>query len=227
MKNKFQSIKQLIIILIIGLFTVLPLVSQSNGQDKNNEKKYIVVYTDAKRLVYKKEWQKAIEQFKLVINHLPDSNLVGNALYWQAYSLNRLSRKLENVDKLLEVQSSALEQLEVLIKEFPANKFIDDAHILKVEIAEELVNKGFKEYKRYIENSAKNDNIDMRLIALDALINMDKKKAFPILEKVIFKRLSLAKMCQGLKNVVVEPQILVLLSMQNETSRARKRPVRR
>jgi outer membrane protein assembly factor BamD (BamD/ComL family) len=188
--------------------TAMPVNSQPAGKDNNSdEKKLKKVFTQAKRSMHKKDWQKAIQQFDAVIKGLPDSSLVDSALYWQAYSLNRLSRELESVDKLLEIQSNALELLEVLQEDFPSSRFLDDARILKVEIADELVKKGFKEYKRYIEKGAKeDDNIDMKLIALDALINMDKEKAFPILEKIILTN----------PNAKLREKALFILSQTND-----------
>jgi outer membrane protein assembly factor BamD (BamD/ComL family) len=233
MKYTIKIIKLVVILLILWMYTSVPAVSQSpaENKDKREENKWQEVYKEAKRLMHKKEWLKAIEQFKLVVKSLPDSSLVDDSLYWQAYSLNRMSRDLENVDKFLDVQSSALEQLEILMKEFPDSRFLDDARILKMEIAEELVKKGFKEYKRYIENgAAKEDNNEMKLIALDALLNMDKKKAFPILEKVIFTNKSAKLRAKALfvlsqtNDARVVP-ILVKVAQKDKESKVREKAI--
>ncbi len=60
--------------------------------------------------------------------------------------------------------------------------------MLRIELAESLVNAGKIQYKKYITGSAETGNgsdMDVKLVALDALMQMNEEKALPILKKII------------------------------------------
>ncbi len=133
-----------------------------------------------------REWQEARAAFEKIKKDSASSPYLEESLYWLGYSLNKLSSSSENFEKQLSLQIEALSQLEVLMQRFPSSKWIAEAKLLRLEIAEELVKKGLEEYKKYIVNGASKDaDIDLKIVALDALLQMDKDKAFPTLEKII------------------------------------------
>ena len=184
-----KHFKIIIIIIIAVLFFLGSLTSaQANTPTDKKDKKTEAddIFKEAKQAVYKKEWAKAVKEFQRILAGYPDTDLSDDTLYWLGYSLNHLSRTLANLDQVLDTQKQALAQLETLMKRFPSSNWLDDAQMLRVEIAEDLVKKGLKEYKKYILNGAAGDQgAEMKLVALDALLQMDKEKAFPILEKII------------------------------------------
>jgi len=82
------------------------------------------------------------------------------ALYWKAYALNRARRRNE-----------ALAAIAQLRREYPQSSYVDDAKKLEAEIRPE-------------DPESVSDD-EMKLIAIDALMNTDPEKAVPILEKLL------------------------------------------
>lgn len=180
-----KFIKITSVILVVLLCVSVPTTAQEKESADNNEVKVEDLYKRAKEFVYQKDWLKAVEQFRQVAESFRGSKLRDVSLYWSSYSLNQLSQTLENLDKILETQEEALSQLETLMRQYPYSKWIDDAKLLRVEIAENLVKKGFKQYKHILNGASKDPDIELKIAALDVLLQMDKEKAFPILEKMI------------------------------------------
>lgn len=180
-----KFIKIINAVLVVLLCVSVLATAQEKESANNNEVKVEDLYKRAKQFVYQKDWLKAVEKFRQVMESFPGSKLTDVSLYWSGYSLNQLSQTLENLDKILETQEEALSQLETLMRQYPYSKWIDDAKLLRVEIAENLVKKGFKQYKSILNGASKDPDTELQLAALDALLHMDKEKAFPILEKFI------------------------------------------
>lgn len=180
-----KFIKITSIILVVLLCWSAPVIAREKASENKNEEKVEDLYKKAKQFIYQKDWLKALEKLRQVAELFPASKLREVSLYWSSYSLNQLSQTFENLDKILETQEEALSQLETLMRQYPYSKWIDDAKLLRVEIAENLVKKGFKKYKYILNGASKDPDIELKIAALDALLHMDKEKAFPILEKII------------------------------------------
>lgn len=180
-----KNIKTVIIILFV-LFSLSAAAQEKavSNSDKN-EKKAADMYREAKQSLSRKDWSKAMKQLQAIVETYSDTKLTDDSLYWLGYSMNRLSQTLENLDKILDTQKEALSQLETLMRRYPSSKWIDYAKLLRVEIADNLVKRGFKQYKYILNGASKDPDIEVKLAALDALLQMDKEKAFPILEKII------------------------------------------
>ena len=180
-----KFIKITTIILVVLLWLSAPVIAREKASENKNEEKVEDIYKKGKEFVYEKDWSKAVKQFRQIAESFPKSKLRDVSLYWSSYSLNQLSQNLENLDKILESQEEALSQLETLMRQYPYSKWIDEAKLLRVEIAENLVKKGFSKYKYILDGASKDPDIELKIAALDVLLRMDKEKAFPILEKMI------------------------------------------
>jgi outer membrane protein assembly factor BamD (BamD/ComL family) len=182
--RKLRKTTLLVITLII--YANIIFAFQKGTSQKYEEAKRI--YDKAKKLVYKKQWEKAAESFRKIAQEFSSHDFTDDSLYWLGYSLNNLGKELDDLDQVLNVEKEALINLEVLIKNFESSQYFDDAKRLTIEIASDLVKKGFDEYKKYITKGVEEDkNIEVKIIAIDTLLNMDPQKAFPILEKIILK----------------------------------------
>ena len=180
-----KFIKITSIILVVLLCWSAPGIAREKASKNKNEEKVEDLYKKAKQSIYQKDWLEALEKLRQVAESFPASKLRDVSLYWSSYSLNQLSQTFENLDKILETQEEALSQLETLMQHYPNSKWIDEAKLLRVEIAEGLVKRGFKKYKSILNGASKDPDIELKIAALDALLHMDKEKAFPILEKMI------------------------------------------
>jgi hypothetical protein len=201
-----KYIKITSVVLVVLLCLSAPVIAREKASENKNEEKVEDLYKKAKQFIYQKDWLKALGQLRQLEESFPGSKLSDVSLYWSSYSLNQLSQTLENLDRILETQEEALSQLETLMRQYPYSKWIDEAKLLRVEIAESLVKKGFKKYKYILNGASKDPDMELKIAALDALLHMDKEKAFPILEKMI----------RSNKNPGLREKALFILSQIND-----------
>ncbi len=134
------------------------------------------------------QWEKALDAFKQVIElHGPHANA---ATYWRAYALNKLARREEALEALAELEKSGTQ-----------DKWTSDAKALDVEIRQSM---GEKVSPENISDE------DLKLIAIQGLMNSDPEHAVPLLEKVL----------QGNQSPRVKERALFVLS-QNGSPQAR------
>ncbi len=172
------------------------------------EKDVAEMFREAKKNIYSKNWQKAIRLFTTIAEEHSRSKWGDDALYWLGYSLNNKSKSRKKTDDTVSLKIRAIEELSRLHKRYPDSKWSDDANLLIVEIAGELAKRGLKKYKKVILDSAKEkDNFEIKLAALDSLLNMENEKAFPILEKIVRKD----------KNAEMRKKALFILSQHNHS----------
>ena len=201
----------LAVIMALTFSVTLPAL---DNQEKTDEVKVKEIYRQSKRFIYQKDWEAAVRELKTLTDRYRGSRYQDDALYWLGYSLEKLGNSLESLAMQLEHKKEALAALDKLQATFPNSKWLDEAGVLKVEIAETLVKKGLGEYKKYIVNRAKTDaNTELKIVALDALVHMDREKAFPMLENMLLnnedsalRRRSLLVLAQ-----LDDPRVLPLL----------------
>ncbi|HVR40494.1 MAG TPA: HEAT repeat domain-containing protein, partial [Thermoanaerobaculia bacterium] len=96
---------------------------------------------------------------KLELEHTPA------ALYWLAYSQNRMGQRSEALSTLLDLQ-----------KRFPKNKWTEDGKLLEVEIRQSA---GQSIAPENVEDD------ELKLMALMGLMQSDSERAIPIVEKML------------------------------------------
>lgn len=104
------------------------------------------------------------------------------ALYWKAYALNKSSRKPE-----------ALTTIAQLRKEYPQSKWLHDAGALEIDARGGKV------------NPSEEQDEDLKIYAVDGLLQSDPDKAFPIIEKIL----------QGNGSLKLKERALFVLSQNN------------
>jgi len=87
------------------------------------------------------------------------------ALYWKAYALNKLGRRDDATAALAELR-----------KTFPSSRWLDDAKALEIEVKQ-------SSGQRVSPESESND--DLKLLALEGLVQSDPDRAFPHLETLL------------------------------------------
>ena len=121
------------------------------------------LYKDGSDYLDESQWQKAADKFADV------ADLKGKradaALYWKAYALNKLGRRSE--------ASSAIAQLR---QQYPKSNWLRDAGALEVEI---------KQATGQPVNPATQSDEDLKLLALNSLMNPDSERAIPLLQNVL------------------------------------------
>jgi HEAT repeat protein len=132
--------------------------------------------------------------FRRVVTRYPDSPYVADALYFQAFALTRMGgeRNLR----------AALAALDERRQRFPRASAEGDVGALEVQIEGLLARLGGADERESIQRRAQGSDSngssrtaecndadhDMRIAALDALLQMDSDQALPIIKSVLAKR---------------------------------------
>jgi HEAT repeat protein len=122
-------------------------------------------YEQGKAALDEYKYEKAVERFDKVIDAKTPSSRDDGAYYWKAYALNKLGKRDE-----------ALAALSELAKQFPQSGWLNDAKALQAEVQQA------KGQPVSPENQA---DEDLKLYAINALINSDAERAVPLLENLL------------------------------------------
>ncbi len=120
-------------------------------------------YQDGTRALDRREYEEAVQAFERVIQ--AKSPRAEGAYYWKAYALNKLGKREE-----------ALAVLSELGKQYPQSRWLNDAKALTVEVQQAA--------GRGVSPEAQSDE-DLKLFAINALVNSDPERAVPLLEKLL------------------------------------------
>ncbi len=167
-----------------------PTDKGSNYEDLEFEDNELEIFLKAKDYVFKRYWRKAKEQLEFFIKKYPSSQLKTEALYWLAQSLNRMSRDEVYKEKVIALKEDAFQKLELLIGQYPDSVWMDDARVLRVEIAGELALIGMEEYKSIIQDiyeSGKKTETELKLTALGTLIALEPEASLSFLRGIMLK----------------------------------------
>ncbi|MDE3197170.1 MAG: HEAT repeat domain-containing protein [Acidobacteriota bacterium] len=110
-----------------------------------------------------RKYDEAIARFDRVIANKGDR--ADGALYWKAYALNRIGRRDE-----------ALAAIAALRQGYPSSRWLNDAQALEVEV---------KQSSGQPVSPADDANDDIKLMAINSLMNGDPDRAMPLLEKLL------------------------------------------
>lgn len=115
--------------------------------------KIALAFREAKTLVADKQWARAEEKFKEIIELYPEDQAIDAALYYLGFVLKKQSKFGE-----------AEVTLERLIREFPRSTWADDAAALRMEIAPEIGTGAST-----AESARSAGDVEVRLAALQSL----------------------------------------------------------
>src|SRR5690349_18828029 len=120
-------------------------------------------YERAQRSIERAQWAQALEQFRSLANaNFPRADA---ALYWQAYSLDKLNR-----------QAEALTTVAELLKNYPMSRWLNDARALEISVRQRA--------GQPVSPDQQNDD-DLKLLAIQGLQQMDPGQGVPLLEKIL------------------------------------------
>ncbi len=159
-----------------------------NYEELKFEEDELEIFLKAKDYVFKRYWRKAKEQLEFFLKKYPSSQLRAEALYWLAQSLNRMSRDEVYKENVIALKEEAFQKLELLIGQYPESVWIDDAKVLRVEIAGELALIGRTEYKSIIQEiyeTGKKTETQLKLTALSSLIALEPEASIPLLRGIL------------------------------------------
>jgi hypothetical protein len=121
------------------------------------------MYEAGQEAIEEARWQRAIERFTMVA--AAKAARADAALYWKAYSLDRLGQKAE-----------ALATVSELMKEFPKSRWMSDAKALEIQVRQSA--------GQPVRPETEADE-ELKLLALQGLQHSDPEQAVPMLEKIL------------------------------------------
>jgi HEAT repeat protein len=140
-----------------------PLSLLSMGFQPQQEGREDADYQSGRKALDASQWDQAIASFDASISHKSAS--ADGAMYWKAYAQNRAGRRTE-----------ALATIAALRKAYPSSRWLNDAQELEVEIRAKS--------GAPVSPAAEGDE-DLKIIAINSLMQSDPEQAFPILEKLL------------------------------------------
>jgi len=147
------------------------------------------LYERARDLIEEGKFERAIGDLDRVIEL--KSIRADGALYWKAYSLNKLGRKADALGAISDLQ-----------QKFKDSRWAKDSKALEIEVRQSS--------GQPVTPESQNDE-ELKLIALRALMNSDAERAMPIIEQML----------AGPNSPKVKDRALFVLSQSN-SSRARE-----
>lgn len=136
-----------------------------------------------------RKYDAAIRSFDRVI--AAKSTRADGALYWKAYALDRLGRR-----------DDALAAIATLRHDYPKSRWLNEAQALDVEV---------RQGSGQPVSPAEESNEDLKLIAINGLMNAEPERAVPLLENVL----------KGTAAPPVKDRALFVLS-QSQSTRAQQ-----
>ncbi len=148
------------------------------------------MFLTGKAQIFNKRWSDAREKLKQYLEKYPSGRYRAEALYWLGLTLDRLSRDVTDSGRMIELKEEAVGVLEDLIEQHPESFWTDDAATLKAEIYAILALMGKKKSEDIIRKMAEDrekENIDLKIIGLNALLDIEPEAAIPLLMQIIKK----------------------------------------
>lgn len=145
-------------------------------------------YREGQRALSEERWSDALDHFSGVA--ASRGGETDAALYWQAWSESKLGRRVE-----------ALATLRKLAADHPKSEWVDDARALELELSG----------KKGAARVEAGDDEDLKLYALDSLMQAEPERAVPILERFL----------AGSHSLRLKERALFVLG-QSDTPRARE-----
>jgi len=132
-------------------------------QERMRDARQDQLYTEGQHLLERGLWQQAATVFaELAKSKTTRSDA---AMYWRAYSLNRLGQKAE-----------ALAAAAELMAAYPGSKWIADAKALELQVRQSAGQQ---------VSPAQEADEELKLLALQGLQHSDPEQAIPMLEKIL------------------------------------------
>jgi hypothetical protein len=147
------------------------------------------LYTAARAALAEKKYERAADLFHEITTEYPRSTYAPTAAYYEAFARSRMG-DIDNLRRAYHILTA------------PGRPSSKDAKALAARVCAQLVEKGDDSCKRSLEYQAdskepttestkcptEDDENDMRIAALNALMQVDADRAMPILKQVLARR---------------------------------------
>jgi hypothetical protein len=121
------------------------------------------LYESGQSSLDRSQWSAALASFTQVAAN--GGSRADGALYWKAYTLNKLGRRDEAMAAIAELRKS-----------YAKSRWLDDANALEIEV---------KQAAGQNVSPENQPDEELKLMALNALVSSDPDRAFPLLENLL------------------------------------------
>ena len=156
---------------------------QERERGQQSRERFDNLYEQGQNAIERAQWPRAIERFTVLVD--AKAPRADAALYWRAYSLDKLSR-----------QSEALTSVAELLKGYPSSRWVADARALEIQVRQRA--------GQPVSPEVQADE-ELKLFAIQGLQHQDPEQAIPMLEKLI----------QGTSSPRLKERALFVLSQSN------------
>jgi HEAT repeat protein len=199
-----RSLKHPAALLVLAAALATPALAGARyATSESGSEQRSTSYREAQRALDRENWDQASRLFDKIASGATDE--ADAALYWKAYADWKQLKKKES-----------LEELRHLVSAYPKSAWVDDAKALEVEIrGGKSEGAGRSAGGRARGGPEGTDDEELKLYALDGLMQVEPEKAVPVLEKLL----------AGSASQRVKERALFVLS-QSDSPRAREILVR-
>jgi HEAT repeat protein len=167
---------------IVVLVVATPVLAWQGAFEESDAQER---YLQAQQLLNREEYRRAAEEFEQVFLKYGQSHYAADALYWHAFALYRQGRKKD--------LQEAVSALELLQSRYENASTTADAEALLLKIYGQLAERGDAVAARKLaelteQQESEEKDIEIKMAALHALINMNSERAVPILKKILQDR---------------------------------------
>ncbi len=141
------------------------------------------LYEQGQNAIERAQWPRAVERFTVLVD--AKAPRADAALYWRAYSLDKLNR-----------QGEALTSVAELLKGYPSSRWVADARALEIQVRQRA--------GQPVSPEVQADE-ELKLFAIQGLQHQDPELAIPMLEKLL----------QGTSSPRMKERVLFVLAQSN------------
>jgi len=156
---------------------------QERERGQQSRDRFENFYEQGQNAIERAQWQQAIERFTVLVDS--KAPRADAALYWRAYSLDKLNR-----------QSEALTSVAELLKGYPSSRWVADARALEIQVRQRA--------GQPVSPEVQADE-ELKLFAIQGLQHQDPEQAIPMLEKLL----------QGTSSPRMKERVLFVLAQSN------------
>ena len=156
---------------------------QERERGQQSRDRFENLYEQGQNAIERAQWPRAIERFTVLVD--AKAPRADAALYWRAYSLDKLNR-----------QSEALTSVAELLKGYPSSRWVADARALEIQVRQRA--------GQPVSPEVQADE-ELKLFAIQGLQHQDPEQAIPMLEKLL----------QGTSSPRMKERVLFVLAQSN------------
>jgi len=156
---------------------------QERERGQQSRDRFENLYEQGQNAIERAQWPRAVERFTVLVD--AKAPRADAALYWRAYSLDKLNR-----------QSDALTSVAELLKGYPSSRWVADARALEIQVRQRA--------GQPVSPEVQADE-ELKLFAIQGLQHQDPEQAIPMLEKLI----------QGTSSPRLKERALFVLAQSN------------